>query len=328
MMKSVYKGLTVLLLCLALFCFSSCAVRYETHRSYAMGSYVAVTVPVGTEISPSLSGLAALENEISHRIDGSAVARLNAGECCSPSDRLLRVLCLAEEIGQKTEGRFSIFCLPQTKLWNFDAEHFAPPDADALANALRETENVGFSKTENGLVLTGGALDLGAVGKGLAADVLSELYADADGALISVGGSIAAVGTKNGAPWRVGVRDPFGDGDAILGCLYLSDLAVSTSGNYEKTREHEGERYHHILDAQTGLPAESGLVSVTVVAEDGALTDMLATAGFIVGLDACFALCEEYGARVIAVTEEGEVYASSSLADAFEARTGVTVTFR
>ena len=102
-----------------------------------------------------------------------------------------------------------------------------------------------------------------------------------------------------------------------------------TSGGYERYFEQDGKRYHHIIDTATGYPAESSLISVTVVSGDGTLADGLSTACFVMGLDDSVSLWRAYGAggtfegRTIApfdlimMTDDGEVYVTEGLAGSF-----------
>src|SRR5699024_9207852 len=126
------------------------------------------------------------------------------------------------------------------------------------------------------------------IGKGAACDAAVQMYQEsgAEAGIVAVGGSIGLYGEKpDGSLWRLGVRDP-NSGDDRAEAMGLLDLAsgfVSTSGSYEKTFTENGKTYHHLLDPKTGYPAESGLVSVTVVAKSGALSDALATAVFVLG---------------------------------------------
>ncbi len=312
-MKKVFSLLSLFLS--LLFLLPSCAPRYVRTEGFAMGTFLSVTAET-EETAKSLLPLAsALENEISHRVPGSFVARLNAGEEVLLSASFREVLLLCLEIEEKTDGAFTPFALPLSALWHFD-DAPALPNASSLAAAVEEIRLSSLSFSGN-YAQTVGKLDFGAVGKGMAADRLSEaLREKGESGLISVGGSIAAVGSKNGESWRVGVRDPF-DTAQTLGTLALVDAFVSTSGSYEKNFTENGVRYHHILDTSTGMPIENGLVSVTVVASSGALSDILSTAVFALGMEKGKALCESYGAEVLFVTEEGDLYASAGMSALF-----------
>ena len=135
---------------------------------------------------------------------------------------------------------------------------------------------------------SGQALDLGAIGKGIACDEAKRILDDThlSGAVISVGGSLLLWGSRpGGGDWKVGVRDPRGKTSDQLGVFTLAEGFVSTSGDYERTLTADGKTYHHILDPKTGYPADAGLISVTVTAPSGLLSDALSTACFILGYE-------------------------------------------
>ena len=307
-------------LALSLTLFSCGGTSYHTARLYGMGTFCTFTLEGAPDedgdASPELAVLLDLvEDTLSHRREDSAVAAINRGERVVVDNRLLSALLLSEEVKEKTQGLFSLSILPLTSLWNFDDESPTPPDADAIDTALLQTVK-GTLIFENGTVWKkGGAIDLGAIGKGYACDVLADaLRARGESGLISVGGSLAAVGGKGENAWQVGVRDPFSDVQSdLIGTLSLTDAAVSTSGSYEKTFTYEGEKYHHILDPYTGMPAVSDLVSVTVVAESGVLTDILSTACFLVGSERALSLAAEYEAAVLLVKSDGTLIANGAM---------------
>ena len=316
---------------------ASCASpRIHTAQTYAMGTLCTVT----EELAPREDGDASTrlfsllfetESLISHKIEGSDIYLLNQNGSVTVRDaRLSSALRLAEEVKAKTDGRFSVSVLPLTSLWDFSAKTPAPPSREALSAALAETENSALTFDGDTVHKTGGDIDLGALGKGYACDVLADaLRQSGRVGLVSVGGSIAAVGEKSSGAWRVGVRDPFSASRGeTLGTLALTDAFVSTSGDYEKRFVCEGVTYHHILDPRTGMPAESDLTSVTVVAASGTLSDILSTACFLVGSERAFALAEEYGASLVAVGQDGTLLVSTSLADIFTPKAGWEVVYR
>ena len=103
--------------------------------------------------------------------------------------------------------------------------------------------------------------------------------------LVSLGGNVQALGSKeNGKPWRVAIQNPESEMD-YLGVLEIDNKCVITSGGYERFFEHAGVRYHHIIDPRTGYPADSGIISATIISDDGALADGLSTSLFIMGKD-------------------------------------------
>jgi thiamine biosynthesis lipoprotein len=111
-------------------------------------------------------------------------------------------------------------------------------------------------------------------------------------AMVNAGGDLRAFAPADALPLRIGIRDPEGDPDQILGVFEIRDAAVATSGNYENYVEIDGRRFGHILDPRTGRPAEDTL-SATVRAPTAMLADGLATAVFVLGPAQGMGLVEE-----------------------------------
>ena len=165
-------------------------------------------------------------------------------------------------------------------------------------------------------------LDLGAVGKGIACDVVQDYLKkqkEVRGAVIAVGGSILLYGSKaDGSDWNVAVQNPRGQDGEAMGVLSLSGTTnVSTSGDYEKYFMQDGKRYHHILDPSTGYPADSGLISVTIVSDSGLLSDGLSTACFVLGKEKGEKLLETYGAEGVFIDQNKKVTVTKGLKDKF-----------
>lgn len=165
-------------------------------------------------------------------------------------------------------------------------------------------------------------LDLGAVGKGIACDVVQDYLKkqkEVSGAVIAVGGSILLYGSKaDGSDWNVAVQNPRGQDGEAMGVLSLSGTTnVSTSGDYEKYFMQDGKRYHHILDPSTGYPADSGLISVTIVSDSGLLSDGLSTACFVLGKEKGEKLLETYGAEGVFIDQNKKVTVTKGLKDKF-----------
>ena len=169
------------------------------------------------------------------------------------------------------------------------------------------------------VTLTNGAqLDLGGIAKGYAAGRVRTILREAGvtSAIISLGGNVAAVGKKpDGSAWTVGLQDPDRP-EAYFGTVSIEDACVVTSGAYQRYFEENGVCYHHILDPHTGCPAESGLKSVSVVAQDDTLADALSTALFVMGLDAGAEFQKSSGLsfEAVFVTDDNTVWITPGLA--------------
>jgi thiamine biosynthesis lipoprotein len=131
-------------------------------------------------------------------------------------------------------------------------------------------------------------LDLASVAKGYAVDALAQLIRERDytNFLVEIGGEVYAAGHRiDGTPWRIGINQPEAAAPAnqVYQMVRLENRAFATSGDYRNFFEFEGRRYAHIIDPRTGYPAARHLVSVSVLAENCALADGLATALMVMG---------------------------------------------
>lgn len=288
--------------------------EYAEKNSYAMGTIVSqkIYAPYGAKHTDKVNFvIAAIEDVISRKVEHSAVSTLNAEGSASDSDTA-QIIKNCIDISEKTQGAFDITVGKVVDLWGIGEENSRVPDENELEAALSAVgyENLAVDG-QNITLSSDAAVDLGAVGKGIACDsaiAYCRAIKDCSGAVISVGGSIGCFGTYNkaGDKWRIAIRHPRQE-NAFLGIINLDEGFVSTSGDYEKYFTEDGVRYHHILDARTGRPAASGVISVTVVCDSGFLSDALSTACFILGKRDSIPLLEQYGASAIFVDENLEI---------------------
>ena len=190
---------------------------------------------------------------------------------------------------KKTKGAFDITIKPVLDLYPFKSDHPSPPSDGLIRKALN---NVGVNKLEvsyydnSWRVGKPGkevGLVMGGIVKGYAVDRAIEILRanNIKNGIINAGGDLYCLGTKNGELWSIGVQHPRQVG-MILETLSLSNMAVATSGDYQRYFLYEGERYHHILDPQTGKPARKAQ-SATIIAPTAEAADAWATALFVLG---------------------------------------------
>jgi len=279
-----------------------------------------------------------LDRQLSAENPDSFVYALNhaGGEWTEvPDSSILALFMDTLSLCEKTGGALDVTSYPATLAWGFPTGEYRVPDAselEALAGRI-DCGAVGTSNWEGasrrgGVCLPEGmSLDLGAVAKGYAADVLRGLLEsrkDVDGALLDLGRStILAVGGKpDGSSWRIGILDPEGEENSYLGVLELRDAAMGTSGGYQRYFEEDGVTYWHILDPDTAAPARSGLSSVTVTGPDGLVCDGLSTALFVMGLEEGTEFWRDRAANglefdVIFITGDGSVFITQGLEESF-----------
>lgn len=214
------------------------------------------------------------------------------------------LLARADRVRDRSDGLFDPRLGTLVEAWGFHAGERAPgppPDAAAIERARQGTR-----------------IDLGGIAKGAAvAEALAVLRAaGVVHALVDAGGDLAALGDAGGRPWRIAVRDPRGNG--VVAALALADgEAVFTSGDYERVFEWDGERYHHLLDPRSGVPAR-GTASMTVVHADPVLADAAVTALFVAG-DDWVRIAHALGiAAAMRVRADGRIEATPAFAERAE----------
>lgn len=266
-----------------------------------------------------------LEDLLSVTAEGSDVRKINGDGFTSVSTDTYWLIKTAKEICGETEGALDITLYPVLREWGFTTGAYTIPKQEKLEELLQRVDYSQIYLNEEARTISvpaGSELDLGAVAKGYTGDCLMNILKEqgVTSAMLDLGGNIQTLGTKpDGSPWRIAVKNPF-DSSEMIGVLEVVDKAVITSGSYERYFVGEdGNRYWHILDPADGYPADSGLVSVTIVGESGTRCDGLSTALFVMGKERAVDFWEQHSDfEMILVTEDGKIYFSEGLEDCFE----------
>jgi thiamine biosynthesis lipoprotein len=276
-----------------------------------MGTVISVSVYGGEDEVLLMIGdeLQKIENASSYTVDTSSVNLLNAqGE--STDKYLIEQVTVAQDVFEKSNGAYSHALGELIALWNIGFDGARIPDSDELADAVKNAKETCTHIKDGKLVLEGnGKVHLGSITKGYALDKVKEILKkeNVSGATVSVGGSVMFYGKHPEKEyWTCAIRDPFNE-SGYIGTFKIKEGCVSTSGTYERYFEEDGTRYHHILDAKNGYPAETGLESVTVICENGALSDALSTACFVLGMEEGKQLLSKYGAKGVFIEENGNI---------------------
>ena len=243
-----------------------------------------------------------------------------AGRDAEVPQSIIPLIERSKTLYEKSDGLFNPAIGGLLELWGFQANE--PPDGPLPSDEAIE-DWVAQDPGMDDLTLQGGVLhsdnpavqlDFGAFAKGYAVDIAIEHLREmgVENAIVNAGGDLRAIGSKDGEPWRIGVRHPQGEG--VLAAIEVSgDEAVFTSGNYERFREHEGVHYMHILDPRTGMPVRE-VTSVTVIHDNGAEADAAATALVVAGEDEWNRIARQMGIRyVMLVVDDGTVYMNPAM---------------
>jgi thiamine biosynthesis lipoprotein len=316
MKKNAFYILSLLIILL-----TSCRQRNIVHfEGSAFGTMYSITYlgDTDSQLHPQIDSLLA---DLSHTFSifdtTSIIYRWNKGEDVELNEDFLKVLKLSKTISAATDGAFDCTVQPLVQLWGFGKDGVRHTVADDTLAAIREFVGFQLVDLQGDSILRKDPrvqLNFNAVAKGYAVDRVADWlvengYTDC---LVEIGGEVAARGTKNGKPWKVGIQVPTKTADGARESFETIPLpdrrAVATSGNYRNYFEEGGVRYTHILDPRTGQPERTNLLSVTVLAPDCATADAYATAFMVLGqekseqivkqhpeLEAWFIVAEEDG---------------------------------
>jgi thiamine biosynthesis lipoprotein len=244
-----------------------------------MGTLVSVTIDgdqdeVRGKVDAAWREMARLSDMMNHYNPDSVVSEINRQAGLRPVTvprELMEVLVMARRVSERTGGAFDI-TVGTFKGWRFNPEHPAMPPAQELAAAmpLVDYRNVVLEEKNRSVLLKrpGMRIDLGGIAKLYILDAGMQVLRrhGIAHAMLNGGGDVVVTGTRDGRPWRIGIRHPRRDGE-LLATVELTQGWVVTSGDYERYFIRDGRRYHHILDPRTGYPA-AGPQQVTLVGED------------------------------------------------------------
>ena len=259
-----------------------------------------------------------LEKKVSVTDPDSEIYAINlqgAGTLTGEAEELMK---LALSMCSRTEGMLDISVYPVVRAWGFTTGAYQVPEEETLQKLLPLVDYTKIqydSATGQVTIPEGMTIDLGSIAKGYAGQLAAQYLRDqgVTSALLNLGGNVQTIGSKpDGTPWSIGIQDPMGSSPMMA--LSVSDQAVITSGGYERYFEQDGQTYWHIMNPATGRPARSGLLSVSVIGEQGSVCDALSTALFVMGLEKAarfWAASDDFEA--IFVTDTGEIYLTEGL---------------
>ncbi len=319
--KTVGKSLILLLLMIQL---NSCrkTITFDNFGGFAQGTTYSITFGNKGGINP-LEIKAEVEKilrefdmSLSLYVDSSILSKVNRNEYVQADMYFSEAFRKSAEISELSDGAFDITVGPLSRAWGFGADDqrtFTESNLDSLLK-LVGMEKV---KLENGRVIKtdpGIKLDFNAIAQGYSVDVVSD-FLDSRGiknSLVEIGGEVRARGDKNGVLWRIGIDRPEDNnnipGNNLQAVIRMKDRSLATSGNYRKFYIEDGVKYSHTIDPKTGHPARNTLLSATVLADDCATADGLATACMVMGKDKTIEFLgkhPEYDAFLIYSDENG-----------------------
>lgn len=241
------------------------------------------------------------------------------GEKFCVSDEIVHLIRRSAEFEKLTGGRFNAAIGKLVELWGFHTDEpeqgREPPSYLEIAKLLAAKPSVSDLTIDDKNCVTSSnpmvSLDFGGIAKGHAVNVAIDILRahGIENAIVNAGGDLRVIGTNNGLAWRIGIKNPFGDG-AVWKLDVIDDESVFTSGNYERYNEYEGVRYAHIIDPSTGRPV-TGVASVTVVHPDAELADAMATGLVVAGVNGWREIADKMRQlQVLLIDEDGDFFTS------------------
>lgn len=306
----------------------------HTRQIFAMDTVMSLTAygPQGEEaLEEAYNEINYLDALLSTENVDSEVSRINSNGFGTVSEDTELIVTEALKIYKETGGLFDITIYPLMKLWGFTSGEYHVPTDEEIITALEKVDASQIELKGNQLKLDEGQqIDLGGIAKGYTSGKVMDIFREhgIDSAIVSLGGNVQTLGTKaDGSSFKVGVRDPKSSYDEALAVISVRDLAVITSGGYERYFEENGRTYIHIMDTRTGRPAESDLESVTIVAADGMLADALSTSLYVMGLQDAkdYWRAHQDQFDMLLIDDEGQIYISEGLNGAVDSDNEMTL---
>lgn len=334
----------ILLTAYCLLFLTGCSEREQMYRDsrMLMDTYCSITVasPDRDEAKEAIdAGFAVIKKiaeEINYFSDDSELSAINRAAGSHPvkvSRDTIDLLLKTLEVSRFSGGAFDPTIAPVLRFWQFSRgqKEYPVPSPLAIRRALRLVDYrkimIDGDRSEVFLPEKEMEMDLRGIAKGYAADRAIEAIRSygISSAIVAVAGDIRTLGSRNdGGAWNIGIQNPRPEKESdrpwedIMARISIRNAAVSTSGDYQRYFMNNGVRYHHIIDPQTGFPAHTGLISVTVVAPEGYLTDSLATAVFILGPARGMNLLRSLGLDGVLIKEDRSILITDGLRDRFE----------
>lgn len=293
-----------------------------------MGSAFALVVVHGNEkeakeiLDIGIREIRRIEDLLSEFIPGSVTSRINSGAGIKAVELDEEVYALAErclKLSSITRGAFDISTKPLKALYNFKNNNFTLPSEEIIRQALKNTgyQNIILDPSDHSLFLSrkNMGISFASIGKGYAADRVKKLWTGSGvtSGVINASGDLTTIGQRaDGTPWKVGIAHPDKKGEMMF-YLPVHDASVATSGDYEQYFMHRGIRYSHIINPRSGLPVK-GLKSVSVISPGAELSDALATAVFVMGVESGIYFIDQLpAAHCLIIDENNQAFFSKNL---------------
>jgi thiamine biosynthesis lipoprotein len=274
-------------------------------------------------IDEAISEIRRIEKLLTTFSDDSQTNQINTYAGIQPikvDKEVFDLIARALRISELTQGAFDLsYGSIDKSLWNFDKTMTSLPDEATAKSMIRliDYRNIVLDSANQTVFLKekGMRIGFGGIGKGYAAECAKNLMKKqgVESGIVNAAGDLTTWGRQpNGKEWTIGIADPDAK-DKPFSYLNISDMAVATSGNYEKFVVIDGNRYSHTIDPKTGLPV-SGIKSVTIICPNAEIADAMATPITVMGVRVGLDLVNQMrGIACIVIDDNNKVYTSKNI---------------
>ena len=274
-------------------------------------------------IDAAIDEIRRIEKLLTTYSDDSETALINKNAGMKPvvvSEETFNIIERSIRISGITQGAFDItYGSVDKRLWNFDTNMKSLPDKETAKKMVRfiNYRNIILDKEKKMVYLKekGMRIGFGGIGKGYAAEKAKQVMKEmgTESGIVNASGDITTWGYQpNGEPWTIGIADPNAKG-RIFSYMNITNMAVATSGNYEKYIIIGGKKYSHTIDPRTGLPVR-GIKSVTIISTNAEIADAMATPVMIMGIRAGLDLINQMkDIEAIVIDDDDKIYKSNNI---------------
>jgi FAD:protein FMN transferase len=264
-----------------------------------------------------------IENKLTTYSDESETALINKNAGIKPvviTKETFDLIERSKKISQITQGAFDItYGSIDKSLWNFDTHNNKLPDPKIAKEMTRlvNYRNIFLDRSNYSVMLKekGMRIGFGGIGKGYAAERAKIVMKSkgVESGIVNASGDMTTWGLQpNGKPWTIGIADP-NFSESVFSYLNITDLAVATSGNYEKFIIVDGKKYSHTINPRTGLPVR-GIKSVTIISANAEIADAMTTPVMIMGVSAGLNMINQMqDIEVIIINDDDTMYISNNI---------------
>jgi thiamine biosynthesis lipoprotein len=274
-------------------------------------------------IDAAINEIRRIENQLTTYSDDSETALINKNAGIAPvavSEETFSIIDRSIRISRVTQGAFDItYGSVDKRLWNFDTTMKSLPDKKTAKKMVRliNYRNIILDQAKRTVFLKeeGMRIGFGGIGKGYAAEKAKQVMKEmgVGSGIVNASGDLVTWGYQpDGNPWTIGIADPNAKVQ-IFSYMNITNMAIATSGNYEKYIIVNGKKYSHTIDPRTGLPVR-GIKSVTIISPNAEIADAMATPVMIMGIHAGLDMINQMkDIEAIIIDDDDKIYKSSNI---------------